>query len=165
MREPFRQLKAEAELVHRLYGDGPHHGGLSVRQIAAKLGRTYGWTWRRWRWWADMQEAHSGFLVRANRLPMRGSRNWDTADFEWRVAARQKIAATIKAKETIGRADKSRRAAAEAARNAEKARRDEADEWVTSGSDPSKAPAWLIETLTGEKGFPPGPGVPAQPER
>src|SRR5690348_13634076 len=94
---PFNRLKAEAELVHRLYGNGPYRGGKSLKAIGEELGHSYWWAWRRYHWHLDMQSAHSGFVVRANRLPMRGSRNWDEADLERRVAQREKIKATVKA--------------------------------------------------------------------
>jgi hypothetical protein len=146
MRVPFNQLKAEAELVHRLYGDGPHHGGLSVRKIAATLGRTYGWTWRRWRWYREMQLAHGPFMTRPNRLPLHG-RSWDQEAFDRAVGQHEKVKEALAAQEALDREQQVRTDAAGATRNAEKAKRDEAKEWVEAGSSPDRVPAWLIEAL------------------
>jgi hypothetical protein len=155
---PFQRLKAEAEAIYRLHDDGPYRGGKSLKAIGKELGHSYWWAWRRYHWYLDMREAHAGFMVRANRLPMRGSRNWDEADFERRVAQREKIRATVKAHEALKDAEQARVDAAAATRNAEKAKRDEAKQWIEAGSSSDRMPAWLIEALkiTGRKSYRPG---------
>ncbi len=97
---PFNQLVSEANLVVRLHGEG-----MSLQAIGEQRGRSLSWAYRRWHWALDMDKAHGGFWIRANRLPMRGARNWDQAAFDAAVAAHQKVAATIKDRETLTELD------------------------------------------------------------
>lgn len=140
--------------------------GLTFGQVAAELGVSYTSARRLVHWIADSEA--TGSLTRRYRLPMRWSRAWDQERFDHLVADRAKVAEAMQAQEALDAAERTQRAAAGATRNVEKARRDEAAEWVTGGSDPAKVPAWLLEalmteSLTGLKDLPPGPGTPSPP--
>ena len=132
----FRELTARSQEAAEL-----HATGLSYRKIAAKM-QVHRMTAWRWVHWHDDMMAAWGFIPhnRARRLPFRNGLGWDQERFDRLVAERQKMLALISS-------DESRQDAADATRNADRARRDEAKEWIEAGSPPDKTPAWLKEAL------------------
>jgi hypothetical protein len=143
LRRSLRELIADSQRAAVL-----RERGLPYHVIGQELGVSRNTASRLVWWHADMLAAWGGFpRNRARRLPFRHGRSWDRERFERLVAERAKVVEAMRAQEALDRAERTQRAAAEATRNAEKDRRDQALDWLEKGGEP---PAWLVEALIAE---------------